>query len=271
MELLKYKSKEVQESVREYSKFERMRQTWGEPNPNENGSNKIYYKIKNNGCVMESDIEEIVKDAKNKGVFGTKEFNEYFDYLNQIKGNKSSENNSIDDYKKQLGIFEKYSNEFLNGFKIYKDTLGFVLKNNWVVTKKEQEWICGMIANIQLKLNNISGSLGQLKKVLSKNNLESEKGQTYYLNLAEEIQNFMYGKNNFYQKGAQKVFNKYKKVYDLILKCNKNKFNGCLDSLSYDNKFNEVISILVILEGVSIDAYGENNKYLKKISELIAN
>ena len=144
------------------------------------------YKVKNGDYVTKQDIERITKDAKDKGVFATKEFNEYFDYLNQLRGSKSGENSSMGEYKKQFNIFEKYSSEFLNGFKGYKDVLEFVLKNNWVVTKKEQKGICDVIANLQLKLNNINSSLEQLKKVLLKDNLESEKEQTYYLNLADE-------------------------------------------------------------------------------------
>ena len=154
--LLKMKRSKIDDDMSDFSKYERMRQSWGEPNESKNYKNQICYKVKNGDYVTKQDIERITKDAKDKGVFATKEFNEYFDYLNQLRGSKSGENSSIGEYKKQFNIFEKYSSEFLNGFKSYKDVLEFVLKNNWVVTKKEQKGICDVIANLQLKLNNIN-------------------------------------------------------------------------------------------------------------------
>lgn len=251
-----------------YKKFERMRQSWGEPDPNKNGPSNIYYKIlKNDESVTQDEIETITKDAKNKGVYATKEFNRYLDYLNQLKGNSLNKKNDIDEYKKQFNTFVNLGNEFINGFKSYKSALEFVLKNNWVVTKKEQEEICDIITKIQLKLNNIGGSLEELKKILSKDNFESEKGKTYYLKLAQEVQEWMYGKNSFYQKGAQKFFSKHMNVCELSLKCDKKKLENYLKKLDSYEKY-RIGLIYSVLIGFSIDAYGKDNKYMKKYEEL---
>ncbi len=251
-----------------YKKFERMRQSWGEPDPNKNGPSNIYYKIlKNDEGVTQDEIETITKDAKNKGVYATKEFNIYLDYLNQLKGNRSDKNNDLDKYKTQFDNFVHFGTNFIDGFKVYKNDLEFVLKNNWIVTKKEQEEICDIITKIQLKLNNIGGSLEELKKILSKDNFESEKGKTYYLKLAQEVQEWMYGKNSFYQKGAQKFFSKHMNVCELSLKCDKKKLENYLKKLDSYEKY-RIGLIYSVLIGFSIDAYGKDNKYMKKYEEL---
>ncbi|MBQ6143778.1 MAG: hypothetical protein IJI84_04800 [Clostridia bacterium] len=265
--LSEYDSDKFQNSA-PYKKFERMRQSWGEPDPNKNGPSNIYYKIlKNDEGVTQDEIETITKDAKNKGVYATKEFNIYLDYLNQLKGNRSDKNNDVDKYKTQFNTFVNFGKEFINGFKSYKSALEFVLKNNWIVTKKEQEEICDIITKIQLKLSNIGGSLEELKKILSKDNFESEKGKTYYLKLAQEVQDFMYGKDNFYQKGAQKFFSKHMNVCELSLKCDKKKLENYLKKLDSDEK-NRVTIIYGMLMGFLVEAYGEDNKYMKKYEEL---
>ena len=257
--LSEYDSDKFQNSA-PYKKFERMRQSWGEPDPNKNGPSNIYYKIlKNDEGVTQDEIETITKDAKNKGVYATKEFNIYLDYLNQLKGNRSDKNNDVDKYKTQFNTFVNFGKEFINGFKSYKSALEFVLKNNWIVTKKEQEEICDIITKIQLKLSNIGGSLEELKKILSKDNFESEKGKTYYLKLAQEVQDFMYGKDNFYQKGAQKFFSKHMNVCELSLKCDKKKLENYLKKLDSDEK-NRVTIIYGMLMGFLVEAYGEDNK-----------
>ena len=245
-----------------FAKFERMRQTWNYEN-----RTGLYFKIKNGEYITEQDIKTITDDAKDKGVYATKEFNIYLDYLNQLKGNRSDKNNDVDKYKTQFNTFVNFGKEFINGFKSYKSALEFVLKNNWIVTKKEQEGICDIITKIQLKLSNIGGSLEELKKILSKDNFESEKGKTYYLKLAQEVQEWMYGKDNFYQKGAQEYFSKYKDVCELSLKCNSNKLKNCLKSLESNEK-DRINIIYSRLAGFSVEAYGADNKYIKKFEEL---
>ena len=259
----------IDADMSDFAAFERMRQTWIKPGDTEQGSNQIYYKIKKGEYVTEQDIKTITDDAKNKGVYATKEFNRYLDYLNQLKGNSSDEKNDIDEYKKQFNTFVNLGNEFINGFKSYKSALEFVLKNNWVVTKKEQKGICDIITKVQFKLNYISSSIEELKKILSKDNFESEKGKTYYLNLAKEVQEWMYGKNSFYQKHTQKVFDKYKDVYKMILDCKKDKLQNYVEKSDLnDMTKSNICRVLDALACLSIEFYNKKNKYSEKAFDI---
>lgn len=265
--LMEMKRSEIDNDMRDFAAFERMRQTWIKPGDTEQASNQIYYKIFKKGeYVTQQNIDDIEKDPKFADIKDTKEFKRYLDYLNQLlKENRLGENNDLDKYKTQFDNFVHFGTNFIDGFKVYKNDLEFVLKNNWVVTKKEQEGICDIITKVQLKLNNIGGSLEELKKILSKDNLESEKGKTYYLKLAQEVQGFMYGKNNFYQKYAQKVFNKYKDVYKMILDCKKDKLQNYVENLGLDEMVkSKICTVLDALACMSKECHGENNKYLKK-------
>lgn len=263
-ELKKIKKSKVDKDMSCFAKYERMRQSWNYEN-----NKGLYHNIKQGKYITETDIKKIETSAKEKGIFSTEIYNKYFDYLCQLKGTGNIENDCIDEYKKQLDVFTCSGNEFLSNYKIYKNHLEFVLKNNWLITKKEKQYVCTMIEKAEKELNSIIDSLNNSKKILSKNNLEAEKSKMYYLRLAEEVQNWMYGKDNFYQKEAQKVFNKYKDIYKLIKECDIQKAKEYVQKVKLDSDIKaNSISVLDTFRCLSIEAYGENNKYVPKILEL---
>ena len=140
-----YNPKELQESA-PYKKFERMRQKWGNLDPNENGPFKIYYKILKKGeYVTQKDIDDIMGDPRFSEIKDTKEFKKYISYLQRLKKNKMTENKitkkDINKYEEQYNQFVSSGTIFLKDFKVYKNYFEFVLKNEWIITKQEAEHV----------------------------------------------------------------------------------------------------------------------------------
>lgn len=268
--LLEIKSDQLQlmKDISTYARFERMRQTWGKPNPNENGSNKIYYKILKIGeYVTEQDIKQIMDDPKCSEVLSTKEFKKYINYLKQLKRSEISQDD-ISKYKKNFDEFVTVGNIFLKDFKVYKSFFEFVLKNKWAITEQEAESIGENVERVILIFNDLNKSVSGIKEILNSNMKKFGAADKYkLLELANEVQDWLYGKNNFYQKGAQKVVSKYKDVFDLIMKCNKNKLEERVRQLDSDVKL-EICDIYGKLQGILPDAYGEGSKECKKSIEL---
>ena len=191
-----------------------MRQTWSYE-----GKSGLYHKIKEHEDVA-NDIDKIIDD-KGYNLISKKEiYRRYINYIKYFKENYSKEDkyDSLDEYENNFNIFVNLGQKFSNDFKGYKEYLGFVLKNR-NVTKREQTGIISLIDKIESQLENINTSTKKLKEIILKGDLELEKDKKHYWKIVDEVQNWMYGKNNFCQKILQEIFNRYKKVYDLILKC----------------------------------------------------
>lgn len=260
----------IDADMRDFAGFERMRQTWIKPGKTEQASNQIYYKILKKGeYVTQQNIDDIEKDPIFADIKDTKEFKKYINYLNRLKKSEVSQED-INKYKKNFEKFVMAGTMFLKDFKVYKDYFEFVLKNNWAITEKEAKHVGDSAERIILIFNDLTSSVHNIKEVLL-SNLErfGVKDKYQLLKLAKEVQEWMYGKNSFYQKHAQKVFDKYKDVYTMILDCKKDKLQNYVGQLNLDDMTkSNICRVLDALACLSIEFYNKENKYSEKAFDI---
>ncbi|MBR0423663.1 MAG: hypothetical protein IJJ04_03420 [Clostridia bacterium] len=261
----------INDEMNIYSQYERMRQTWSYE-----GKSGLYHKMKK-GEDIRDDIDNIKKDKGYHIIFTKEIYKRYINYLNYFKENysKKGRSDSFNEYEKNFKVFVNSGSLFLKDFKVYKNYLEFVLKNK-NVTQKEQMGIIRLISNIKSQLKNIDTSIKKLEEIILKSDLELNTNKDYYLKI-EEVQNWLYGENNFYNKGLQKIFNDYKDIYDLIMKCNKDKFLACVYKYIKNKKLKSLeqelrcipVNKIEPLVKITVEMFGRGNRYEKKFVELM--
>lgn len=273
-----YKKLESKKSF--YLRYERMRQSW-----NHEKSTGLYHKIKKGEYITDKDIA----DAKSYSLRGgniqnTEEFKFYFNILEGIVKTQetSLETKFIDmnkeiQVKKDLIAFSDKLSE--NILKLKNLIIGLIKSYNDTLQKEAMDCIDKVRTDYK-KYNAYLEEIRQLFEVNNKKRNSDEFKNNYIatknrLRVAEELQNWMYGENNFYKKGFKKIFNDYKDIYDLITKCDKNKFCNCINkynkkSIAKESDFilTTYFSKLDLLAHISAEAFGEDDKFRSKIYDL---
>lgn len=228
--LLKINLEKLNDDMEDYGKFERMRQTWSHDGATFTKEKKAYNIIMKNGNLKDSDIKAIKNDIAQRGISDTAECKKYFDYLDNFKS-------------------KVYNNHRQDIDKLMKE-LNEVYKNN-------------EFENFEQKLIELGGEIDTI-------NLEKNSEKRAIKEQAKDVEEWMYGKNSFYDKKAQEVFKKYSKIYDEYLKINPKDFDNFKEEYKKlgSNPKSNLLRVNCLLDGLSVDVFGKNNKYSKIISQL---
>lgn len=269
-ELKKYDSNKVQQDFLMCKRFERMRQTWNYEN-----RKGLYYEIKKGKYITEQDIEDI-KNNVDRNITGTNEFKFYIKILKGIietqETSLEKEFVEMDEEIKVKKILMDFSDKLSENILKLKNLMVDLMKSYNDVLQKETMNYIDKVRKDYKQYNVYLEKIKQLFEVNNKKRNSDEFKKNYVatknrLRMADEIQNWMYGENNFYQKDAQKVFNKYKKVYDLILKCkDEEKLKNYFQKLN-SKKIN-VSQVYSFLAMIVVEAYGAESEYAKKFIKL---
>lgn len=279
--LLNINIKELDKGMESYGKYERMRQTW---NKIGNSTVGLYFKIKKGESITRQDIENAKKGSLAGGnIENTEEFKFYFKVLEGIVSTQEADSTTkfinTDEEIKAKKELEASGDELITHMSELKDLLNKSYSSYIEDLQKQVEPLTVEVREKWKKYSVCLEKIRQLFETTNKKRNSDEFKKNYVatknrLRVAEELQKWMYGKDNFYEKGAQKVFNKYKDIYNLVMKCNESKFFNCILehiqnlNMSSEAKLRKIpFAAVDTLAKLSREAFGDN-KYEKKFAGL---
>lgn len=233
--------KQLDDDLSSYGKYERMRQTW-----KKDGSGNL--NLSNKKAITEQDVINVENFVRSTcpEILQTEEYKTYMEFLKGIlelevryslysKDEKFEKSKAVN---KKVYEYLKASTVFTNNFKkIVQD------KSDFKTIEKTLNAV-----EIMMKTNTSNKTLQECKNYLyfmlqqfEKSGKKSAVKLSLRVNAAGQIvmlrrclDEWM---EEFYTAKAKKVFDKYKKIYDLVIKCDEKKvialFNGDLKSKKY--------------------------------------
>lgn len=279
------KEKVENDAVHMFFCYERLRQTW-----NHEGERGIYFKIKRG-----EKIKDEIDNAKY--CFGGDKtddiFKQYIEYLEAIRDYQEKKFSSAADEKfgnlnldienviKKISKYKEKENDLrkllsvgefndaitlraINKIRIDISKLADFLSS----TTKQVRGVSNRLETLCSKRQDIDAWKGKFKK--------NYEYQRYILKVAEQIQDWWYGKNNVIMQKGKPFFNKYKNIYELALKCNAQKLKQLIkkepneDDSDYAIRMSEYNAMCDKFGNAAVELFndGKRNKYVIKMQEL---
>lgn len=279
------KEKVENDALHMFFYYERLRQTW-----NHEGERGIYFKIKRG-----EKIKDEIDNAKDffDGDKTDDIFKQYIEYLEAIRDYQEKKFSSAADEKfgnlnldienviKKISKYKEKENDLrkllsvgefndaitvraINKIRIDISKLADFLSS----TTKQVRGVSNRLETLCSKRQDIDAWKGKFKK--------NYEYQRYILKVAEQIQDWWYGKNNVIMQKGKQFFNKYKNIYELALKCNAQKLKQLIkkepneDDSDYAIRMSEYNAMCNKFGNAAVELFndGKRNKYVIKMQEL---
>lgn len=242
--LLKINLEKLNDDMEDYGKFERMRQTWSGDGSEKFNNRHVYDVLQEKGYLNKRYVKELVNYLDKNNSDDVKESLEYKTYINYLQSFVMDFDN-------------KYMNDLTTKFEAISKHIK-KLKD----TSKKMDGRKKIVEEIIKKTNEFTEVVNKLWLSANKN--------TNILKRASILEDWMYGENSFYKKKAQEVLKKYSKIYDEYLKIKPKDFDNFKEEYKKlgSNSKRSLLRVNGLLDGLSVDVFGKNNKYSKIISQL---